>query len=150
MATHKIDIKTIQETHSGEATREHRTRYSWYFAGGREAGTIHHGVAIVIRNELRNYMLDVEDINERLMIMTLRGKIPLHAISAYAPIAAAKYETETVFHDQLRADVKHRQKKGMTIRGADMNTKLRTEDQGAIAEEGIGQHILGINWKRTE
>ena len=53
--------------------------------GGAQAGTIYHGVGIVIRNELRNYIVDTESTNERMMFMTLRGRVNYHIVSVYAP-----------------------------------------------------------------
>ena len=50
----RADVLFIQETHMGEASREKRKHFTWYFSGGAQAGTIYHGVGIVIRNELRN------------------------------------------------------------------------------------------------
>ena len=93
-----IDILTMQETHIGEDSRETRTNYSWYFSGGTSGlKTIYHGVGIIIRTGLRNYVLDIETVNERLMTMKLRGQIDIHIIAAYAPTAAAPTEDKHRF-----------------------------------------------------
>ena len=141
MDRHYIDIMAIQETHNGEATRENQKRHTWYFSGGNQTGAIHHGVGIIIKNELRNYVVDVEPISERMMVLTLRGKITLYIISAYAPHAGIDYETKEQFHQLLREQIKKRRKQGMVIVGADMNTKFR--EPGTIEEEGVGPYIFG-------
>ena len=97
-------------------------------------------MAIVIRNKLRNYILDVEDINERIMIITLRGKIDLHVFSAYAPTAAATYEEKESFHKILKENIRKRRKQCMIIIGANMNTKFL--EGGINGDEGVGQHIF--------
>ena len=67
----------------------------WYFSGGELAAKgepCYHGVGIIVKKELKSYILDVETISERLMTITLRGRIPITAVSAYAPTAIATAE----------------------------------------------------------
>ena len=102
MCTNYIDILIIQETHKSGNTRELGKWYSWYYSGGpdgefvTEQGEItwkpinrcFQGVAIIVDNTWRNYILDIATPTERLMIMKLRGKVDIHIIAAYAPTAA--------------------------------------------------------------
>ena len=126
----------IQETHEREATREVRKQYTWYFSGGTQAGTIFEGVGVIIRKDLRNYVKDVQAINERIMVVTLRGKVDLHLFSAYAPTAAADADTKEALHKQPRKEVNTRKKKGLILIGADMNAEL--VERGGAETEGIG------------
>ena len=54
-------------------------------------------MAIVIKNELRNYIRDIETIDERLMTLTLSGQIDVTIVAAYAPTAIATAEDKDKF-----------------------------------------------------
>ena len=102
MQEEQIDIMTIQETHIGDEINEtiNKSNYVWYFSGGGLAAKgipCYHGVGIIIKKELLNYVFDVETISERLMTVTLRGRIPITVASAYAPTAAATTEEKDTF-----------------------------------------------------
>ena len=142
MTNKQIPIMCIQETHNGGNAREIRKQYSWYFSGGEEEGAIHHGVGIVISNKLRNYVKDIEPINERIMIAHIHGAIDLHIISAYAPTAAANTDDKEQFYEELRKQTKKYSKRGIVIIGADMNCKL--SEPGAAEGDGIGPHVFGL------
>lgn len=77
---------------TGDARRRRETgnteKLSWHFSGGSDGGTIHHGVAIVIRNELRGYISDIETHSERSMAVTLKGIVPIHLLNIYAHSAS--------------------------------------------------------------
>ena len=62
----------------------------------------YHEVGIIISKELLNYVLDVETLSERLMTITLRGKIPVTLASAYAPTAIATAEEKDNFYAALQ------------------------------------------------
>ena len=69
-------------------------------------------------------------------------------MSAYAPTADTDYETNEKFHGQLRGQIKKRRKKGMTIIGADMNTRFR--EPGTREEEGTGPYVFGAGTNIVE
>ena len=73
MVYKRIDILVIQETHLGGKIREQFKTYnsSWFFSGGAQGATCYHGVALVVKYELWNYIKDIETIDERLMALTL-------------------------------------------------------------------------------
>ena len=95
----RIDILVIQETHVGDESREpfKNSNYSWFFSGGAQGATCYHGVAIVIKNGLRNYIKDIETIHERLMTLTRSGQIDVTIVAAYAPTAIATAEDKDNF-----------------------------------------------------
>ena len=133
---------TIQETHNGENFREKGKKHSICFSGGRQEGAIHHGVGIRINNEFRSYIQYVEPINARILIMTLRGTVPIYIFSIYAPTAEADSETKDNFHELLRTHIKNKKRKtGMVIIGADTNAKRIAP--GNQDEEVIGPYIFG-------
>ena len=59
----------LQATHMLGNTGEVRKEYMWYFSGANtaETGEVYHGIAIVIRNTFKNYIRDIEPVNEWLM-----------------------------------------------------------------------------------
>ena len=95
----RIDILVIQETHVGDEIREQfkKSSYSWFFPGGAQGATCYHGVAIVVKNELRNYIKDIAAIDERLMTFTQSGQIDVTIVAAYAPTAIATAEDKDKF-----------------------------------------------------
>ena len=98
-------------------------------------------MGIIIKKALSNYVLDVETISERLMTITLRGKIPITVASAYAPTAISPAEDKDKFYTSLQKLTNKHKKKGILYIGADMNAKLN--DPGSY-EDGIGPHIFGV------
>ena len=81
-----------------------KSNYVWYFSGGGLAAKgipCYQGVGIIIKKELLNYVFDAETISERLMTVTLRGRIPITVASAYAPTAAATTEEKDTFYAAL-------------------------------------------------
>ena len=99
-------------------------------------------VGIIMKHELINYINYVEPINARMMIMTLREKVPIYIFSIYAPTAEAQSESKDNVHELLRTHIKKRKcKTGMMIIGADTNTKLIAPC--SQYEEGIGPCMFG-------
>ena len=115
MGKKHIDILCLQETHQGENTKEIRKHYSWFFSGGTTPGAIHHGVGIVIRNKFRNYIEDINTINERLTIMHLKGQVNIHIFSAYAPTATAESADKETFYEIFRKSINQLSKRGISI-----------------------------------
>ena len=62
----KIEICGVTETHEPNQRQIQTQQYTWYFSGNKTP-IEHHGVAVVIRDELRNYVQDVIPLGSRLM-----------------------------------------------------------------------------------
>ena len=60
------------------------------------SGDTHHythaGVAIVINNELLNYIKEIEPINDRIMTIAFAGTLPTTFVCNYSPTAKATEE----------------------------------------------------------
>ena len=97
-------------------------------------------MGIAIKEELIHYVLDVETTSERLMTITLRGRIPVTIASAYAPTAAATAEDKDTFYEALQTLTRKHRNKGILYVGADLNAKFI--DPGDY-DDGIGPHIFG-------
>ena len=137
----RIDMLVIQETHVGDEIREQfkKSVYSWFFSGGAQGATCYHGVAIVVNHELRNYIKDIETVDERLMTLTLAGQIDVTIVAAYAPTAIATAEDKDKIYNKLCTITSKFKKKGLMYIGADLNAKLLRPGDGT---EGIGLNIL--------
>ena len=75
----------LQETHTNQTNKETRRMFIWFFSGDQTDSSQHTfaGVAIVIRNELLNYVLEVALISARLMHISLGYTILLCFINVY-------------------------------------------------------------------
>ena len=70
-----VKILMLQETYIGEDTREIRKEYTWFFSRGgtRQGREYVGGGAIVIRNDWRKCIADIEPLSDRVMYLILRG-----------------------------------------------------------------------------
>ena len=102
MKDNKIDILLLQETKSPQNKREIIKEHTWYFSGN-DKDRCHHGVGIVINNNLSKRIEDIEPINDRLMYITLAGVLPLNLIVTYMPTSIhspdEKEQCYTKLHD---------------------------------------------------
>ena len=101
MRDKNTDILLVQETHVTTCSREDRKRYTWYFiAGDDPEKSKYAGVAIVIRNELKNYIHDIEPINERIMWITFGYVVPITFINVYFYTATHRTEDKQRYSAQ--------------------------------------------------
>lgn len=153
MEHNKINFMVLQETHIGDEIKESfkRSKFTRFLSGGapeQKGEQCHHGVGIIVRNEFRNFITDVETINERFMTVTVNGKFPVTFVAAYAPTAIATAEEKDDFYDKFTEITKRYKRKGIMYIGSDMNAKL--QHGGDIEEEGYGPHIFGEGHPVTE
>ena len=139
----QIDVCCIQETKKSGEQKYQTKKYTWFLSGNdSEHGTEHAGVGIVIRHERRNYIDDVRAISNRILVLTLKGKVPIVIISAYAPTAVnyneivikkqrkgrdehtVKLEKE-VLYEALREEVKRKKHNQCTILAGDFNARVQ-------------------------
>ena len=114
----------LQGTHTGGTGRWIRNGNTWYFSGGEEERTIHTGVAVVIRNELRNYINDVEPISDRMIKLKLKGVVLLTFLGAYAPTALATDATKQSFYKTMREQICKEKNKGLLALNGDFNARI--------------------------
>ena len=67
---------------------------------------MHHcaGVAIIVNNKWINTIIDIQQINERIMYITLNHTIPITIICRYAPTSVATKETKDKYYDTLKSN----------------------------------------------
>ena len=109
MTRQNIMIARIQETRSKQNTRESRKQYTWFFSGegGREEYTA--GVAIIINNKYLQYVKDIEPIDDRLMYLTLNGRIDTTIIVTYMPPSDRPNIEKTKAYDNLQKITQNKQ-----------------------------------------
>ena len=134
----------MQETHASINTREIRKHYTWFFAGENpgEHNRAHTeaGVAIVIDNNWRNYIWDIQPYSDRLISITLGYSIPVSFISTYMPTASAETEKKDKHYKALYKVQTDLQKKGPTYTGGDFNARVQIKQSDE--ENCIGQHTF--------
>ena len=140
MAKSKTDISVIQESHVGENKQEIGEKYTWVFGGVGEKKSIHEGVAVVFRNEMRNYVQKVIHINERIIAVKMRGVVPITIIGVYAPTAMASWEKKQEFYKTLKLETKKAKNNGATFVMGDFNARLQC--RLADSEECIGPYTF--------
>ena len=143
MIKHNIDILFLQETHISDQTQENRKRHTWYFspAEKEDHNNTWTGVACVIRNELINYVLDIEPINGRIMSLTLNAAIPITFINVYAPPATSNIDKKTDFYKTLETYTTDKGKQSIIVTSGDFNARIG-RCAGPHEEHIVGQHTL--------
>lgn len=105
MKKNSIEVMAIQETRETNNKQILTKEHTWYFPGN-QTNIEHHGVGMIIRNELRNYVKDVIPINSRLIILILRGIIPITIISTYAPTADKTDTEKDKYYNVLQNEIR--------------------------------------------
>ena len=99
--TQDIDILAIQETHISCDQQERRANYTWYMSGTkrlRNEGQCEAGVGFVIKNNILQYVIDIEPVNDRICRLELNYIAPISLICIYTPQAyRPSEEKETVY-----------------------------------------------------
>ena len=101
----KTDCAGVQETYIGANKQTTNQNYTWYYSGNKQEHC-RHGVAFVIRNELKNYIKDIIPINERIMVVKFEGTIDMNIVIAYSPTAAAETIEKDSFYKSLRNEMR--------------------------------------------
>ena len=127
MVRRGVDVLALQETHIPETKVEVRNKFTWYFSGKAPPGekAIVEGVALVIKNDWRNYIADVQPVNERIALLKLWGTPRVVLVSAYGPTARASVEEKNRFWSQLKRTVKLEDKRGLVVVLGDFNPGCR-------------------------
>ena len=143
MKEHGIDIGILTETHINTNSKETKQKYTYYFSGGDTKEHHFAGVAVVSRNELRNYIEDIQPINERIMIITMKFTIPTTIIAVYAHTAQQPLQDKQQFYNEIKKiHNKHKSKHIVHIVG-DFNARIQTKT--TEEETCIGKHTFNKN-----
>ena len=102
------------------------------------------GVAIVINNELLNYITDIEPISDRIMTITLGHIMPITFINNYSPTATNyTIENKTEHYDNLKRTFQKHKSKGPTYIMGDFNARVQkklNEQERCVGEHTFDKH----------
>jgi exonuclease III len=145
MASKSVMVLALQETHIHTSGVEKRGRYTWYFSGPRggvdgKEGRTYAGVAIVIKNEWRNYVRDIEPVDERHLVMRFWGRPQISIVAAYGPTAQANEEEKRKFWRELVRIVREEDARGVALVLGDLNARLQVAQEGE--EDYVGRHTF--------
>ena len=147
MTKNKIEMAGIQETYQGENKQIKRDKYTWYYSGNKQENC-RHGVAFVIRNELINYIQDIIPINEKLMVIKLKGTMPITIIVCYAPTANTETNEKDKFYKTLQNEMRKAKNRGFVTCIGDFNARIQAKLN--IEETSLGPHIFDPTLNRLE
>ena len=87
------------------------------------------GVAIVIKNELKNYIWDVNPVSNRLMSISIGYAITISVISVYIPTAQHDLNYKEQNYKNLSKLQNQLQKQGPTYTMGDFNARVQTKEK---------------------
>ena len=110
-----------------------KKNYTIYFSGNEQLkngkGEIlrntNAGVGFIINNELKNYIEDIEPINDRIMTIPFVGTLPVTFICNYSPTAQATTDEKIAHYKLLRETQEKHQSKGPTYTLGDFNARIQ-------------------------
>ena len=149
----EIDLLFAQETHVTQNSKEKRKNYTWYLNGSDTGDREFAGMAVIVKNEIHEFIKDVIPHNHRLLEVQLEGTIPTTLVSAYAPQAGRPQAEKTEFYETLTMIVQKINKKGPYLLLGDWNARLQ-EAENEEEEQWIGEHTFGkhtdTTWQNSE
>ncbi|KAG5615096.1 hypothetical protein H5410_014920, partial [Solanum commersonii] len=124
----KINIACVQETRwVGAKARVVDWFKLWYLGGSRDRN----GVGILVDGDLREQVVEVRRINDRLMMVKLViGGCTLSVISAYAPQVGLDEEAKNLFYEDLDEVVRGIPNTKKIVIGGDFNGHIGATSNG--------------------
>nr|XP_016484441.1 PREDICTED: craniofacial development protein 2-like [Nicotiana tabacum] len=117
-----VNIACVQETRWVVLKAKNVDKYKLWFSGVMKGKD---GVGILVYRELRESVVEVRRVNDRLMaIKVVVGGIPLNVISAYAPQTALDKEVKRRFWEALDEVVRGIPPTEKLFIGADFNDHI--------------------------
>lgn len=139
LASYHIDLVCLQETRWLKQGT-HKEKNFTYFYSGNNNNKHERGVAIAVANKLCHNVLDFKPINERLMILRIKGHFNnISIISYYAPTEDKEDEIKDDFYDALETVYLTLPSYDTKLLMGDANAKIGREE---IWKPIIGQHSL--------
>ncbi len=143
MKRNNIAILLLQETHTAMDSREARGNYTWYFSGEKklieEQWTA--GVGVVIDNKHVQHIMDVEPINDRVIRIMIKGRLPTTMIGAYMPQAGRSEEDRDKAYENLSRIIRKYRGRGPMYVVGDMNARIQ-KAEGRLEKEHIGKYTF--------
>ena len=144
MKERNIDMLGLCETRlTGKGTKILHDNYQLIYSGGRDS---HHGVGVILTEEMAKRVGEVEQSSERIMAFSVSvGDLSVSVIQVYAPQQGRPLEERERFYEELQ-NVKNRVPHGesVVILG-DLNGHIGQDRRGiehVIGAYGIGDKNL--------
>ena len=133
-----------EETRNNQNSRETRKQHTWLFSGegGRPEYTA--GAALIVANNILQYIEDIEPITDRLMYAVLRGTVETTIIVVYTPPADRPQEEKHKAYEDLQKVIDKRKNKGPIYILGDWNARL-IYPISTDEEEIMGKHTMHTN-----
>ncbi|XP_030756972.1 craniofacial development protein 2-like [Sitophilus oryzae] len=143
MGIEVLGLSEVRWPNAGECNSDNVVLYY----SGCQNGEHQHGVGIMIKKELKQYVANFVPYNERMMLIQLRTKpINTNLIQVYAPTADSDEETIEKFYSDLNELTKKLKKHEINVIMGDFNAKV---GKGRI-ENTVGGFGLGDRNERGE
>ena len=159
----KIDIAMIQETHWGNNGEWEQGEYTFYVTAARRNGTENTkesiqggkgigGLAIAIKKDIKENILQIARINERIMKIRLEtnihgGKITI--LNTYAPHMSYNAGEREEYWKKIGETLKEANRKDCIIWGTDNNGQVAQENKDKKEKNKcVGRRTMAKNRKR--
>ncbi|XP_047996924.1 uncharacterized protein LOC125234635 [Leguminivora glycinivorella] len=141
MTRMKLDILGLSEIKypdNGFVSTDEATLY--YSGNPASDKKHHHGVGILVKNELTKYITNFLPFSERCMLLQISGQpFNISLIQAYAPTADKNDETIEEFYRQLEEIIKSIKSQDLVIILGDFNAKVGKGTVGKVVGDfGLG------------
>ncbi|XP_063584679.1 craniofacial development protein 2-like [Penaeus indicus] len=135
MKQRKVKILCVQEVKwMGGGVREIGEGYKLYYSGSR---TGRNGVGIILNEELKQRVVEVQRPSDRLMIIkVLAGKSLINIVSGYTPQIGCEDQEKEEFREQLEQSFREIPEEEEIFLGADLNCHVRETVGGYEACHG--------------
>lgn len=142
MSSMDVQVLATQETRVNSTQKELKKGYSWFFSTGPNHGykNFSSGVGSVIKNSFMKYVIDINPLDDRIIVLQLNHEPPICMISAYAPTSAADLEKKGHFYAQLDKVVATFQKSHVLYLLGDFNARVLQREP--TYANNVGPHIL--------
>ncbi|KAK2720030.1 hypothetical protein QYM36_004069 [Artemia franciscana] len=150
----KIDILCLSETRTcGSSTKvitaPDSLQQLYFFYSGVENNSGLHGVGLLLRQRVRNALLEWESISLCLAKIRFKGnRADISLLSAYASTRDALGETKNDFYMELETVNAATATRDYLIVAGDFNARVGTKDQ--TASQVLGNFELGQRCKNGE
>ena len=104
-----------------------RENHTFHYASGSEKGV--GGVGIVVSNTVKQSLIGMTKVNDRILILTLNGNPRRTAIACYAPTETASKSEKDDFYDKVVEQLQALPKHYFVLLLADLNARVGADNQ---------------------
>lgn len=137
---YKLDIAVLSETKRKGRGYEDEDEYVHFWSGVDKNERARAGISVLIKKQLKNYILNYSYISERILTVTLKiYGYETVIIGVYAPIDSETKQTKDQFYEQMSDIIMTVKKHQDIILAGDLNARIKkmydSDVVGKYAEE---------------